>query len=120
MLRNNITANLVCTIQQLYDKAISAVQMNDSMEEWFRTVRVRTGCLLPPTLFIILIEQIMSYALEEHDVKVSMSSRNIINLQFAEDIDAVAEEEQKQEAQVENLNKTCTRYKMEISAEMDG
>ena len=59
----------------------------------------------------------MSDALEEHDGKVSISSRNIITLQFAEDIDAVAEEEQEPETLVESLNKTCTQYKMEISAE---
>ena len=59
----------------------------------------------------------MSDALEEHDVKVGISSRNVINLQFAYDIDAVAEEEKEQEAQDESLNKTCTRYKIEISAE---
>ena len=54
---------------------------------------------------------------EEHDRKISISSRNIINLQFASDIDAIAEEKQEQEILVESLNKTCTRYKMEISAE---
>ena len=59
----------------------------------------------------------MSDALEEYDGKVSISSRNIINLQFADDIDAVAEEEQEQEILVESLNKTCTRHKMEISTE---
>ena len=59
----------------------------------------------------------MSDVLEEHDGKVSISSRKIMNLLFAEDIDAVAEEEQEQETLVESLNKTCTRYKMEISAE---
>ena len=59
----------------------------------------------------------MSDPLEEHDGKVSISSRNIINLQFVKDIDAVAEEEQEQETLVEGLNKTCTRYKKEISAE---
>ena len=58
----------------------------------------------------------MSEAQEEHDGKVSIS-RNIIDLQFADDIDGVAEEEQEQEALIESLNKTCTRYKMEISAE---
>ena len=59
----------------------------------------------------------MSDALEEDDGKVSISSGNIINLQFAEDIDAVAEEEQEQETLVETLNKTCTKYMMEVSAE---
>ena len=33
------------------------------------------------------------------------------------DIDVLAEEEQELEALVESLDKTCTKYKMEISAE---
>ena len=41
----------------------------------------------------------MSYALEEHDGKVSMGRRNITNLRFADDIDALIEEEQELEAQ---------------------
>ena len=53
MRKYTINANLVRTIEQLYDKATSAVQMNGSIGEWFRTtVGVRQGCLLSPTLFI--------------------------------------------------------------------
>ena len=59
----------------------------------------------------------MSDALEEHDGKVSIGGRNITNLRFADDIDVLAEEEQELEALVESLDKTCTRYKMEISVE---
>ena len=55
----------------------------------------------------------MSDALEDHDEKLSIGGRNIANLQFADDIDAVADEE----ALVQSLNKTCTMYKMKISAE---
>ena len=40
------------------------------------------------------------------------------SLQLADDIDALAEEEQERETQVESLNKTCTRYKMKTSADM--
>ena len=58
----------------------------------------------------------MSDALEEHDGKVSIGRRNITN-RFADDIDALAEKEQELEALEESLDKTCTRYKMEISAE---
>ena len=65
----------------------------------------------------IFLERIMSDALEEHDGKVSIGGRNITSLRFADDIDALAEEEQELEALVESLDKTCTRYKMEISAE---
>ena len=115
MLKYNISTNPVRTIEQLYDKATSAVQMNGSIGEWFRTVM--QGCLLSTTLFNIFLERIISDALEEHDGKVSIGDRNITNLRFADDIDVLAEVEQELEALVESLDKTCTRYKMEISAE---
>ena len=78
MRKYNISANLVHTIEQLYDKATSAVHINGSIGKWFRTtVGVRQGCLLSPTLFNIFLELIMSDALEEHDGKVSIGGRNI-------------------------------------------
>ena len=81
------------------------------------TIGVRHGCLLSPTLINIFLKRIMSDALEEHGRRVSIGSRNITNLEFADDIDALAEEEQVLEALVESLDKTFTKYKMEISAE---
>ena len=63
------------------------------------------------------LERIMSDGMEEHDGKVSIGGRKITNLRFSDDIDALAEEEQELEALLENLDKTCTRYKIEISAE---
>ena len=42
----------------------------------------------------IFLERIMSDALEEHDGKVSIGGRTITYLQFADGIDALAEEEQ--------------------------
>ena len=118
MRKYNIRANLVCTTEQLYDKATSEDQMNGSMGEWFRTtVGVRHGRFLSPTLIIIFLKWIMSDALEEHGRRVSLGGRNITNLEFADDIDAQAEEEQELEALIESLNKTWTSDKMEISAE---
>ena len=68
MRKYNISANLVCTIEQLYDKATSAVQMNGGMGEWLRrTFGVGQGCLLSPTLFSVFLERTMSDALEEHN-----------------------------------------------------
>ena len=46
-------------------------------------------------------ERIMYDALEEHDGKVNIGGRNISYLRFADDIDALAEEEQELEAQIE-------------------
>ena len=100
MRKYTINANQVRTIEQLYDNAISAVQMYDSTGEWFRTtVGVRQGCLLSPT-FNIFLEGVMSDALEEHDGQVSIGGRTITNLRFVYDIDAFAEEQQEPETLV--------------------
>ena len=58
----------------------------------------------------------MPDALEELDGKVSISGRTITNLRFTDDI-AYVKEEQELEVLVENLDKTCTRYKMQINAD---
>ena len=87
MRKYNINANLARAIEHLYDNAISAVHMNGSTGEWFRTtVGVRQWCLLSPTLFNIFLEKIMSDALEEHDRKVCIGGKTITNLRFADDI----------------------------------
>ena len=92
--------------------------MNGSTGEWFRTtVGFGQGCLLSPTLFNIFLERIISDALGEHDGKVSIDGRTITNLRFSDDIDALAEEEEQQEARIKSIDKTCTRYKMEMSYE---
>ena len=52
----------------------------------------------------------MSNALNEHDGKVSISGSNITNLLFADDTDALAEEEQ----EVEALMKVSTKPAQDI------
>ena len=52
---------------------------------------------MSPTLFYTFLEGIMSDALEEHGRKVNMCGRNITDLQFGDEIDALAEEEQELE-----------------------
>ena len=78
----------------MYNNAVSAAHANGSTGEWLRTtVGVRQGCLPIPNLFIISLERNMPDALEEHDGKVSIGGRTITSLRFADDIDALAEEE---------------------------
>ena len=49
--------------------------------------------------------------------KVSEGGGTITNLRFANGINTLAEEEQELETLVESLNKTCTRFRMEVSSE---
>ena len=65
MRKYNINASIIRAIENLYDKAHSAVLSNGSTGEWFRTtVGVRQGCLLSPTLFNIFLERIMCESLK--------------------------------------------------------
>ena len=48
MRKANISANLVRTFEQLYDKATSAVQMNGSIEEWFSRSNARMSSVTHP------------------------------------------------------------------------
>ena len=90
-IRLYINANLIKVIESLYNKASSAVYLNGSIGEWFRTtVGVRLGCLLSPTLFNIFLERIMIDALEQHEGAVSIGGRTINNLRFEDDIDGLA------------------------------
>ena len=114
----NININLVTVIQKLYEKATSAVYFNNSIGDWFKTsAGVRQGCLLSPTLFNILLERIMTDALEDHAGTVSIGGRTITNLRFADDIDGLAGTETELANLVERLDKTSAHYGMQISAE---
>ena len=114
MRKYKINASIKRAIENLYDKAQSAVLFNGSTE-WFRTtVGVRQGCLLSPTLFNIFLERIMCEALDDHEVSVSIGGRLITNFRFADDIVVNAEEEEEAGVLIDRLDRTTTRYKMEI------
>ena len=118
MQKSHISTNLIQVIKNLYDKATTAVLFNGSIGDWFRTtVGVRQGCLLPPTLFNIFLERIMTDALEDHEGTVSIGGRTITNFHFADDIDGIAREKEKLANLVECLDKASTAYGVEISAE---
>ena len=115
MRKYNINASVIRAIENLYDKAQSAVLFNGSTGEWFRTtVGVRQGCLLSPTLFNIFLERIMCEALDDLESSVSIGGRLIINFRFADDIVVNAEKEEEAGVLIDRLDRTTTRYKMEI------
>ena len=114
----NININLITVIQKLYEKITSAVCFNNSIGNWFKTsVGVRQGCLLSPTLLNILLERIITDALEDNAGIVSIGGRTITNLCFADDIDGLAGTETELANLVERLDKTSAAYGMQISAE---
>ena len=109
----NINANLVSTIEQLYDKCSSDEKQNGRMAQNNSRSKEKMSSVTYPFQHFFL-ERIMSDALEEHDGKVSIPGKNLTNLRIADVIDAPDEDEQELEALVESLDKTCTRSKMDI------
>ena len=66
MRKYNINASIIRAIENLCDKAQSAVLFSGSTGEWFRTtVGVRQGCLRSPTLFNIFLERIILFVCVE-------------------------------------------------------
>ena len=98
-------------IQNIYDKATSAVYLNNNIGDWFRTtVGVRQGCVLTPTLFNIFLERIMTDALNDHEGTIRIGGRKITNLRFAGDIDGLAGREEELTDLVECLDKASTAF----------
>ena len=67
-----------------------------------------TGGVRQVCIFNIFPEKVMPGALKEHNEKVSIGDRFITNLRFVDNTDALAEEKNELEAQVEprqNLHK---------------
>ena len=118
MKKYNISTNLIQVIKNLHNKATSAILLNGSIGDWFRTtVGVRQGRLFSPTLFNIFLERIMTDASEDHEGTVSIGGRTNTNPRFADDIDGLAGEEEELANLVGRLDNASTAYGMEISAE---
>ena len=59
----------------------------------------------------------MTEALEDHEGTVNIGGRTTTNFRFADDVDGLAEEDEKLTKLVDCLDKASTSYGMEISAE---
>lgn len=113
-----IEEGLIQAIQSLYNSASSAVLLNSSIGEFFKTtVGVRQGCLLSPVLFNLYLENIMRETLHDFESTISIGGRTINNLRFADDIDLMGGSNSELQDLTSRLASRSRAYGMEVSSE---
>ena len=111
MRKHNISANLVRTLELLYGKATSAVQVNGSMGECFRiTVEICKDVFCDSSSSTFFPNGSCLILWEKHDGKISVGGKNNSNLRLTDYKDALAQKGQKLEALDESLDKTCIMF----------
>ncbi|GFS13192.1 endonuclease-reverse transcriptase [Elysia marginata] len=114
----NIDEGLVKTIESLYMNSNSAVFLNNTIGNSFKTtVGVRQGCLLSPVLFNIFLERIIQDTLHQHSPTISIGGRPVCNLRFTDDIDLIAGSQAELQVLTDRLVTSSKAFEMEVSSE---
>ena len=90
-----IPDHLTCVLRNLYAGQEATVRTGHGTTDCFQIGKgVRQGCILSPCLFNLYSESIMRNAgLDEAQVGIKITGRNINTLRYADDISLVAESE---------------------------
>ena len=88
-----IPGHLTCLLRNLYSGQEAAVRTGHETTDWFQIGKgVCQGCILSPCLFNLYAEYILRDAgLEEAQVGIKISGRNINNLRYVDDTTLLAE-----------------------------
>ena len=94
-----IPDHLTCLLKNLYASQEAKVRTGHGTTDWFQIGKgVHQGCILLPCLFNFCAEYITRNAgLEETQVGIKISGRNINNLRYADDIILMAESKEELE-----------------------
>ena len=107
---------VVRILESLYNETLSAVRVNSSITDWFKTlVGVMQGCVLSPILFCIFLEVVMTIALDNSRIGAHVSGRLINNLRFADDIAVLTESERGLQVLVSRIDEISSKMGMRMN-----
>ena len=91
-----IPDHLTCLLRNLYAGQEATVRTEHGTTDWFQIRKgVPQGCILPPCLFNLYAEYIMTNAgLDEAKAGIWIARRNINNLRYADDTTFMTESEE--------------------------
>ena len=91
MIDMGFPKHIILLIKTLYKNQKATFKTSYDLADFFQIGQgVRQGCILSPSPFNILSEQIMRTALDDFDGNITIGGRKITNLRYADDIVLVA------------------------------
>ena len=92
--------HMTCLLRNLYAGEEATVRTGHGTIDWFQIGKgVLQGCILSPCLFNLYSEYIMhNTRLDEAQVGIKITGRNINNLRYADDTTLMAESEENSKA----------------------
>jgi len=95
---------------------MSTVRVDGVLSEWFITISgVMQGCMLSPLLSNILLEVVITLALENNEFGAKVSKFCIFNLRFADYICLIAEGSDDLQQIVDKVYTTGNRSGLEVN-----
>ena len=106
-----------CLLRNLYAGQKATVSTAHGTTDWFQIGKgVRQGCILSPCYFNLYSEYIMrNTGLEEEQVGIKISGRNINSLRYADDITLVAESEEELKSLLMKVKEESEKVGLQLS-----
>jgi hypothetical protein len=116
-LEMRIPDHLTCCLRNLYAGQEATVRTGHGTTDWFQIGKgVRQGCILSPCLFNFYAEYIMRNAgLEEAQVGIKISGRNINNLRYADDTTLMAKSEEELKSLLMNVKEESEKVGLKLN-----
>ena len=109
-------SKIVNLLQSLYKISKSAVRVNNDLTNWFQTLTgTRQGCILSPQLFNILLELVITTAIEDSYTGLRLNGSIVNNLRLADDIALMAESETDLQTLVDLVHTTSKQFGLTIN-----
>ena len=115
LLDYNINGNIYFAIKKLYSETHNCIRVNSMYTRWFPSLYgVRQGDCLSPTLFSIFLND-LTLMINEANLGISISGRNIGILLYADDIVLLAKNELNLQRQLDILNTWCNKWRLTVN-----
>ncbi len=112
LLQNNIDDHNCYAVKSLYSNPTACVKLNKIHTDWFETKRgVKQGDPLSLTLFCIFINDLIT-EINNLNIGISIGSRKLSILSFADDIVLIVDSEEKLQAMVNHVELWCNKWRL--------